>query len=210
MEDNINIVAPRYRRIAVDIATKIVGRQYEQGEKVYARTLIAAQYAVSAETARRAIAVLSDMGIVETVRGSGVVIRSYENALRFVKLNQDTSTMETLRRDTLAQAARLMDESAALKEKVAQLVDRATQLRGFNPFVPYEIRVEGDCPCKGKSIAELNFWQNTSATVVALRREQQLILSPGPYEVLQEEDWVYFVGDENCFARVTAFLAAGI
>ena len=76
---------PVYQKIAADIAAKIVDKHYQIGEKIYARSSVASQYAVSAETARRAICILSDMKIVETIKGSGVRIVSYEKAVQFVK-----------------------------------------------------------------------------------------------------------------------------
>ena len=163
----MRIVNPRYRQIAIDIAKRIVEKEYSIGEKVYSRSLIAAQYSVSPETARRAIAVLSDMGIVEAIKGSGVIIKSYENAVKFVKLNKDVNTIESLSRDAIDQINLLIHENCDLKDKVERLVDRATMHRGTATFAPYEYKVTDKLPTLGKSISELNFWQNTSATVVA-------------------------------------------
>ncbi len=39
-------------------------------------------------------------------------------------------------------------------------------------------------PLIGKSIGELKFWQSTGGTIVAIRRGQTVILSPGPYAEL--------------------------
>ncbi|WP_369074759.1 cation:proton antiporter regulatory subunit, partial [Klebsiella pneumoniae] len=33
----------------------------------------------------------------------------------------------------------------------------------------------------GKTAAETKFWQNTGATIVAIKRGDELIISPGPY-----------------------------
>lgn len=176
------------------------------GDKVYTRSLIASQYAVSAETARRAIALLSDMDIVEAVKGSGVVIKSYENAMHFVEFNHDNSTIEQIGKSAKEQADLLFREIVSLKEQVERLVDRTTQLRSGNPFIPYEVKVEATSSHLGRSLSDLNLWQNTEATVVAIRRENSLILSPGPYEMLQKDDELYFVGNKNCFALVSGFL----
>lgn len=74
----LHIKQPKYQTIAEDIATKIVKKKYIVGEKIYARSSLASQYGVSAETARRAIAVLQDLNIVEATKGSSVIITSYE------------------------------------------------------------------------------------------------------------------------------------
>lgn len=206
MADTVKVVVPRYQQVAADIASKIVDRRYQVGERIYARSSIASQYAVSAETARRAIAILSDLGIVQATKGSGVLIQSHEKAVEFVRRFQETSTLTELKRDAIRRAESLARESAELKEAVAKLTDHSDQLRFINPFVPYEVTMESFFSCAGKSLSELCFWQNTGATVVAIRREQSLILSPGPYETLKSGDIVYFVGEESCSERVEAFL----
>ncbi len=97
----MKIVSPVYQQIAVDIASKIVNGYYEIGSKMYARSVLASQYGVSPETARRAIAILSDMEIVDVNKGSGVVIRSVENAIKLVKQYDDIKTVNDLKQDIL-------------------------------------------------------------------------------------------------------------
>jgi DNA-binding GntR family transcriptional regulator len=78
----------RYQEVAQDFAAKIAAGDYKQGDKIYARSALASQYGVSSETARRAICVLSDIGVVEAVKGSGVVILSVRKGVRVVKALQ--------------------------------------------------------------------------------------------------------------------------
>lgn len=66
---------PRYREIAVNIAHDIVDKKLHIGDKLQARSTVAIKYNVSSETARRAITVLTDVGIVETRQGSGTIIK---------------------------------------------------------------------------------------------------------------------------------------
>ncbi|MEG2918744.1 MAG: GntR family transcriptional regulator, partial [Clostridium sp.] len=81
MDKKSKITSPRYQQIAADIASKIATGHYKLGEKIYARSMLASQYGVSSETSRRAICILSDLDIVDTTKGSGVVIKSCENAI---------------------------------------------------------------------------------------------------------------------------------
>ena len=106
MEKKLKIVTPVYQQIAADIASKIVSGHYRPNEKIYARSSLASQYGVSAETARRAICVLSDMDIVDTAKGSGVVIKSKENALRFVKQFENVQTVNDLKKEILESISR--------------------------------------------------------------------------------------------------------
>ena len=49
-------------------------------------------------------------------------------------------------------------------------------------------------PITGKSIGALKFWQSTGGTIVAIRRGQTVILSPGPYAELYGGDVIVLVG----------------
>ena len=60
----------------------------------------------------------------------------------------------------------------------------------------YDIRIDKHCAYLGKSIGELNIWQQTGATIVAIKRSTDYVISPGPYERIQENDVILFVGNE--------------
>jgi len=196
----------RYQQMAVDIASKIAEGQYQVGDKLYARSQVASQYFVSPETARRAIAILSDMGIVETTKGSGVLVRSSEKALAFVRHSRDTNTLSELKASVIQQSEQLADEIEILRETVAELVDHTDQFHFTNPFVPFKTKIDQESACIGQSLSELSFWHNTAATVVAIRRGERLLLSPGPYETLLAGDILHYIGDEGCHERVKHFL----
>lgn len=206
VEKKIKLVTPVYQQIAADIASKIVGGRYRPNEKIYARSALASQYGVSSETARRAICVLSDMDIVDATKGSGVVIKSRENAARFVKQFENIQTVNTLKKQILESVARQKQENACLEDLISDLINRTDRFRSTNPFVPFEITVEGRTPYLNRTVSEINFWHNTSATIIAIRRGDDLMMSPGPYASFQEGDIVYFIGDEDCAERVRVFL----
>lgn len=205
MESSLKIVAPRYQQIAVDIAGKIVDKHYEIGGKVYARSALASQYSVSPETARRAINVLSDMNIVEVTKGSGVVIKSYENAVKFIKQYKDIQTLHDLKNDILRKMDQQIDDTFQIKDQVTKLVDKIDRFKSSNPFVPFEIEITADTLYLNKTSSEVNFWHNTSATIIAIKRADELMMSPGPYAMFCEQDVVYFIGDENSYERVHHF-----
>ena len=206
MEEIIQVTGARYQQIAADIAAKIVDHQYQIGEKIYARSLIASQYAVSSETARKAVAILADLNIVETAKGSGVVIKSYDNAVVFLKRFQDTGTMAEYKRDTIGCLNRLIKEGDDLRDAITRLVDHADRFRALNPLAPFSVQIEKSAPCVGQSLSSLSFWHNTAATVVAIRRGDTLIRSPGPYAELLAEDTLYFIGEDDCVERVDMLL----
>ena len=51
----------------------------------------------------------------------------------------------------------------------------------------------------------MNFWQSTGATIVALMHNDELVISPGPYAVIERGDTLYFVGNEVAINHVKNF-----
>lgn len=206
MDEKIKIITPRYQKIAADVATKIVENHYKVGERIYTRSSLASQYGVSPETARRAIAILADLKIVETVKGSGVTILSQENAAQFVKQFKDVKSAAALKKEIIQKLDSQMKESKALKDSITEFMDRVEKVKTINPFVPFEAVIEAPSMCIGKSLSDVNFWHNTTATIVGILHEDVLLMSPGPYAVLYEGDTIYYVGDENAQMRVEEFI----
>lgn len=197
---------PIYQKIALDLAAKIADKQYLAGEKIYTRSSLASQYAVSSETARKAICILSDLDIVSVTKGSGVTIVSYENASRFLQQFHDVQTVHDLKNDLLDAIACQKKELDLLQKKAEILVETTNRFKVFHPFSPFEVKLTEDNHCVGKTLNELHFWQQTAATVIAVRRGEQLFLSPGPYLTLAQHDILYFIGDDMALARVRNFL----
>ncbi len=197
---------PIYQKIALDLAAKIADKQYVAGEKIYTRSSLASQYAVSSETARKAICILSDLDIVSVAKGSGVTIVSYENASRFLQQFNDVQTVYDLKNDLLDTISRQKEELDALQKKAEALIESANRFKVFHPFAPFEMELTQDNHCVGKTLNELHFWQQTTATVIAVRRGEQLFLSPGPYLTLAQHDIIYFIGDDVSLERVRNFL----
>jgi len=206
MEKKTKISSPIYHQIATDVASKIVDKHYKVGEKIYARSSIASQYGVSSETARRAICILSDLEIVETTKGSGVIIKSYEKACKFVRQFNDIQTVNNLKKEILESVERQSIERELFNDCLTKLIEKTDRFRSFNPFVPFEIEITSETPHLNQTILEVNFWHNTSATIIAIKRDDILLMSPGPYAVFLQLDIIYFVGDENCLERVQNFM----
>lgn len=203
---NLKIQPPRYQQIAADIAAKIVSLDYKVGDKIYARSSIASQYGVSSETARRAICVLDDLNIVESTKGSGVVIKSCEEASKFVKQFKDIQTVSHLKQDLVQSMERQKKEMAFFQNCLSDLIDQTDRFRSFNPFIPFQITITKETPYLNKNISDMNFWHNTLATIIAIKRNDTLLMSPGPYASFLEGDLYYFIGDEECQERVREFL----
>ncbi len=206
MDKSISITGPRYQHIALDIASKIASGHYKVGDKIYTRSVLSSQYNVSSETARRAISILSDVGIVEVWRGSGVLIKSCEKAIDFVKEYTAIQSVNDLKNEILDCLERQAKENDFLKEMLDKLIDKTHSLKAINPFIPYEITLDANCKHLGETISGINFWHHTAATIVAIRHDDELMMSPGPYAVITKGDVLYFVGDDNSPERVKNYL----
>lgn len=185
-----------YQRIAVEIAERIVEGHYKEGEKVNARSTLAGNYNVSPETARKAVNILVDLGIMSSRHGSGTYVESAEKAKEFLERYKNVSSLREIRREIGESVRRQQEELSRLEELLTGLIDRTKRSRVEFSFTPYEIALKKESSCVGATIGELNIWQQTGATIVAVYRENTYIMSPGPYEKLQEGDVLYFVGDD--------------
>lgn len=197
---------PVYERIALDIANRIYDGKFKVGEKIRGRSTLASEYNVSPETVRKAIKILEDVEIVQSTKGSGVVISSRENAYQYIKRFSGLTTMKELEmqmRSLISERDRLDEE---LSQTVEKMLDYTRKLRHTNPLSPIEVEIPHDCVHIGKNISELKFWQNTGATIVGMKRKGELRLSPGPYASIEAEDVLLVIGDENVYERVLHFM----
>lgn len=208
MEEKVRnkISIPRYQQIAIEIATRIASQEYRVGEKIYARSNIAGQYGVSPETARRAISVLCDLNIVSSEKGSGVTIKSYKNAVNFINQYSKRQTIDTIKENILESIERQQKEMNTLNRHLSDLITASEHFRSMNPFMPFELRINSKCVYLNRTISEIQFWQNTGATILAIKRNDSIIKSPGPYAVLLENDVLYFLTQDDNLKQVKDFL----
>lgn len=201
----MKIKRPKYQQIAADIALKITKDTYCEGEKIHVRSSLASQYGVSSETARRAICILAEMKIVEVTKGSGVVIKSKKLAQEFIDKFDSVGQMNDLKRDILQGLEQNIRQSMDLKERVSDLIFRTEKFHSTNPFTPFQTEITKQAAYIGQNFSECNFWHHTMATVIAIEREKELIISPGPYAMILEKDLIFYIGEESCQKRVKNF-----
>lgn len=196
------VTLPRYQQIAVDIAERIVENRYYVGQKLLARSTLASNFNVSPETARKAINVLVDLGIMEVQQGSGTYVASRENAQLFVEKYKDVQSIQETRREILESVDQQKEQLNHLSHLLENLVIQTKKVHDFSPFIPFELLLTEDAQLLDKSIAELNIWQKTGATIVGVQTANAMLLSPGPYTKLCQGDKLYFVGTELSVQRM--------
>lgn len=203
------IEPPIYSQIAIDIATRIAKGELKENTKVSGRSLLAGQYNVSPETIRRALRLLEDMDIVRTQVGSGVTIVSRQNALQYIEKYNTGKDLRDLKAEIqwlIAERERMNQDIA---EKMDHVFDLSERLRHINPINIIEVEVPLDSLLVGKMIVDVQFWQKTGATIVGIKREGRLILSPGPYATFMPQDILLVIGDNGILKRIERLIKDG-
>ncbi len=189
------VVPSQYLQIALDLARRIAKGDLPAGSRIYGRSVMASEYNVSPETIRRALRLLADMKVVEVKPQSGAMVLSADSARRYIENFEENADIRALRARLREQMAEYEDLHRRMEETVKALVkSRDTFAAAGEPLPNYEVPVPKDSPCIGQSIGALKFWQSTGGTIVAIRRSQTVILSPGPYAELYAGDVIVLVG----------------
>ncbi|MDD3347670.1 TrkA C-terminal domain-containing protein [Oscillibacter sp.] len=192
------VVPSQYLQIALDLAGRIARGELPEGSRIYGRSVMASEYNVSPETIRRALRLLSDMKVVEVKPQSGAVVLSADSARRYMENFEESTDSRALRSQLKGQMAEYAELNRRMAETVTALIkSRETFSAANEPFPNYEVPVPKDSPLIGKSIGALKFWQSTGGTIVAIRRGQTVILSPGPYAELYAGDTIVLVGSPS-------------
>jgi len=206
MNKEVKIREPRYKQISLDIASRIVSGQFKEGSKIYGRSTLAGEYHVSPETIRRAIILLEDMGVVKASGGSGVIIISMKNAQLYIESYQSTESIASLKEKVIELTAKKKEIEDEIMETVDKIIDYSNRLKNTNPLTPIELKIEDDSHLIGKTIEESKFWQKTGATIVGIRRGQDVILSPGPYIAFNKGDTILAIGGSDIIERAKEFM----
>ena len=197
----------RYEQIAVDIASRIARHEYAVGDKLYGRSVLAGQYNVSPETIRRAVALLQSVHIVQVEAGRGIIVKDREKAVDYVeKFNQRKGLMAAQQ-----EFAELLLKRQALDAEIEQQIEKilsyTSRMATLLPRVD-DIYVPKESPLVGKSLQEVEFRNQTGATVLAVERGSEEYLTPKSSDTIQADDILIFVGDEGSKAKVEALVNA--
>lgn len=204
--NNKNIVAPVYMQIALDIALRISRGEIKEKTKLYGRSVLASQYGVSPETIRRAVKILEDVKIVKTLESKGSVVLSKEKAKEYVNKFSEQNDIRAKQR----RLKELLNEHEKLSQEINEIASSIVRINEHFttnlPFTTYEEVIPETSPLIGKTLGEVRFWQQTSATVIAIRRGDKIILSPGSYATLMAKDAIIYIGDTKSVDAVISFI----
>jgi len=193
-------------RIAIDLAHRICNDEFKENDKVRGRSTLAGEYNVSPETIRRSMVLLSEAGVVEVRQKSGIFIKSKKNAYNFIQKIATKENISLLRVTLEELIKKKADINKEIKYNIKSLIEYSTQLKYTGLINTFEYEISEDSPAIKKTIAELQFWQNTGATVMGVYRDNELIVSPGPNFAFEKRDVVIFTGTEEVPNRVKRFV----
>lgn len=195
-----------YKSIALDIAQRIVSGEIPVGSKISGRSLLAGQYHVSPETIRKAIGLLKDESIVSVSQGKEIAILSDRNAYEYITRNHYFKSVYSLRQDLQLLLRQKQEMDRRFESLLGEIIEASDRLKNLKPYNPMDIRIAPDSPVIGMTIGNLQFWQNTGATIIAIRRGTEVSISPGPHVVIREGDVLIVVGDEKIYEKTERFI----
>lgn len=201
------IKTANYIKIAIDIAHRIVNNDFIEGSKITGRTTLVSIYNVSPETIRRSLALLKDMNVVTVNEKSGIIINNKIYAKEFLDKFKTKSDFTYLNSETFDLIKQKKEIDSKLEKNISSIIEFATQLRNVGSIIPFESIVEENSFAVNKSIGELDFWHNTKATIIAVKRDGNLYLSPGPYFQIHSEDIIVYVGEETVLESVKEYIS---
>lgn len=201
-----NSSIPTYKKIALDIANKIQLNNILEGDILHGRSTLSSKYNVSPETIRRSMILLEDVEVVKTIKGKGILVLSREKAISFLNRNKSIDSIRSYKIEIDKLLNNRKEIENQLLKSIQGIIDYSSRFNEVNNIIPLEFVVPENCLYIGKTVGEIMFWQNTGATLIAVKRNDELLLSPGPYISLNPNDVLIVVGNDNIRNSVPQFL----
>ena len=192
-----NSSIPTYKKIALDIANKIQLNNILEGDILHGRSTLSSKYNVSPETIRRSMILLEDVEVVKTIKGKGILVLSREKAISFLNRNKSIDSIRSYKTEIDKLLNNRKEIENQLLKSIQGIIDYSSRFNEVNNIIPLEFVVPENCLYIGKTVGEIMFWQNTGATLIAVKRNDELLLSPGPYISLNPNDVLIVVGNDN-------------
>jgi len=143
---------------------------------------------------------------VSASQGKEVLILSAEQAVEFVNHQVAMQSAYSLRQELEILQEKKKELNERFDDIVYQIIRYTDRLRNLQPFNPVEVTVKATSKAIGRSIKEFKFRQRTGATLVAIRRSLEIIVSPDPEVILQQGDRLVVVGQFDVLEKVDNFI----
>lgn len=203
-------ISSNYEKIAFDIASRIVSGDLLVGSKISGRTKISSEYNVSSETIRKALKLLESAFVVQIQPHSGVIIKDSHYAMSYINQRKAFLSVESLKDElhVLLKSKKELDEK--IESKMGELMILMDRFSFSDPLHKSEFVVLPNHDFAHTTIKSLALYQKTQATIIAIKREQELITSPGPDALLLPQDKILVIIPKEKRLDLSAFLAASL
>ncbi|AMC93556.1 GntR family transcriptional regulator [Erysipelothrix larvae] len=183
-----------YQKIAVDLASRIASNDIKVGMKLSGRSTLSSEYGVSPETIRRATNLLHEQGVVEIKNNMGVIVKDKHKAVQYLESMESAHDVTELRH----QLSELMQQRQKLDREIDRVINQLVDLTGrfssTDPLKRFELVLAPESQLVGKTIKGSQFFQQTGMTIVALNKNGNMILSPGPNALFEAGDTIVVMG----------------
>lgn len=200
-----SIKHPRYINIAIDVAEKIANEEFAEDQKIKGRSTLAGGYNVSPETIRKAMTLLAELDVVQIFPNSGVIIKSKDKATDFLNKFSSKENLLSIREKIKKLIFDRNILNLEIDNNIDLILENFTQLKNIELIKHYEYEIRKGSPIIDKTISDLKFWQNTGATIVGVLRNNETLISVGPYFSFLANDTIIFVGTDDVKLRVQNF-----
>ncbi|WP_159638142.1 TrkA C-terminal domain-containing protein [Erysipelothrix anatis] len=185
---------PRYQQIAMDIAARIARNDFEEGQRISGRSVLSSEYAVSPETIRRAINLLEEENVVEVAPNYGVIVGTKVQALAYLDGNASVNDATALKHKLTSLMDKRHELDVEINNVIQEIMDISSRFASSDPLRRLEYNIDPSSKLVGKSIRSSSFYQITNMTIIAISRQGEMMLSPGPDAVFEAQDVLVVVG----------------
>lgn len=190
---------PVYLQIALDVASRIAKNELEEGERISGRSVMSSEYGVSPETIRRAMKILKEEHVVDVKNNAGIIVMDKERAIQYVESASSFVDVTELRHKLNRYIEKRRELDGEIESLIEQIVDLTSRFTSSDPLSRFEYRIPTGSLLIGQSAKDAQFFQKTGMTIVAINRKGEMILTPDPNDVFQENDTLILMGHLNHF-----------
>ncbi|MDD4665216.1 MAG: TrkA C-terminal domain-containing protein [Clostridia bacterium] len=193
MQLRVDTGESRYEQIAIDIARRIARGEFHVEQKLSGRSLLAGNYNVSPETIRRSIALLQNIGVVQSITGSGIIVKSSELAREYLKEYNERQEIMNRRNNiiTLMNQRRALD--IQLEKELSSFLEFSFQKTSILQQIE-EVSIPPQSWIVDQTIAAADLRHHTGTTIMSIHRNGKEIYSPPANMELKAHDVLIIVG----------------
>ncbi len=197
---------PVYLQVAYDVAVRIAREEICIGQKISGRTTLASEYSVSPETIRKSMKLLEEVKVVEVRHGNGVYVISSDYAESFIEQYKMKVSISELKEELLQLMSQRNEIENKMNQAMNSIVDYTSRFKNSDLISVNEFLLVADDKGIEKSIQELQLWKHTGITIVGVKRDGIMNLSPSPTFTIKANDRLFYVGAPKSSLRLGDFL----